>query len=93
LLYYFIMKTVDEVVSEWSEDQREGLKNLIEECREREKELIKNSRRSEENLTKLTDSLISLFFNSCGIREEANKIGDTVFRIYLRLYREKMPAA
>jgi len=93
LRYYFVMKTVDEVLSEWSEEEREQLKDLIEECREREKELIKNSRRSEKNLSKLTDSLISLFSNSCKIREEANKIGDTMLGIYLRLYRKKIPPA
>jgi predicted nuclease with TOPRIM domain len=87
------MKTVDEVLSEWSEEEREQLKDLIEECREREKELIENSRRSEENVNKLTDSLASFFSNSCKIKEAADKIGDTMLGIYLRLYRKKMPAA
>ena len=93
MLYYFIMKTLDEVVSEWSEDQREGLKNLIEECREREKELIEISRQSRGNLTKLTDSLTPILSNSYVIRKKANKINDAVLGIYFRLYRKKMPAA
>ncbi|MBM4349914.1 MAG: hypothetical protein FJ106_08520 [Deltaproteobacteria bacterium] len=87
------MKTVDEVVAEWSKEERERLKDLIKDCREREKELIENSRRSRENLIELTDSLTSLFSNSCGIREKANEIGDALLGVYLRLHRKKMPAA
>lgn len=87
------MKTVDELVAEWSEEERERLKDLIKDCREREKGVIENSKRSRENLAKLTDSLTSLFSNSCGIREKANTIGDALLGIYLRLHRKKMPAA
>lgn len=87
------MKTVDQVLSEWSGEEKERLKDLIEECREREKKLIEYSKRSEENLGKLTESLISLSYNSHKFREEANKIGDMVLKIYLRNYRKKMPTA
>jgi hypothetical protein len=87
------MKTVNEVVAEWSEEERERLKDLIKDCREREKGVIENSRRSRENLAKLTDSLTSLFSNSCGIGEKANEMGDALLGIYLRLHRKKMAAA
>ena len=83
------MKNVDELVAEWSEEEKEQLKDLIEECREREKELIENSRRSRENLTKLTDSLTSLFSNSWEIREKVNMIGDVLLGIYLQLIKRR----
>jgi hypothetical protein len=87
------MKNVDELVAEWSEEEREQLKDLIEECREREKEIMENSGRSRENLIKLTDSLTSLFSNSWEIKEEFNMIGDILLDIYLRLCENKMPVA
>jgi hypothetical protein len=87
------MKTVEELISEWSEEERERFRNLIEECREREKELIEISRQSRGNLTKLTDSLTPILSNSYVIRKKANKINDAVLGIYFRLYRKKMPAA
>jgi predicted nuclease with TOPRIM domain len=87
------MKTVDELVAEWSGEEREQLKDLIEECQEREKRLIENSRRSKGILTDLTDSLTSLFSESCEIREKVNMIHDALLGIYLQLYRKKMPVA
>jgi predicted nuclease with TOPRIM domain len=87
------MKTVDELVAEWSGEEREQLKDLIEECQEREKRLIENSRRSRGILTDLTDSLTSLFSESCEIREKVNMIHDALLGIYLQLYRKKMPVA
>lgn len=93
LAIFFIMKKVDELVSEWSEEERECLKDLIEECREREKGLIENSRCSREDLAYLTDSLTSLLPKSCEIREKVNMIGDALSDIYLRLYKKRMPLA
>lgn len=80
-------------MAEWSEEERERLKDLIEECQEREKELIENSKRSRENLTELTHSLTSFFSNSCDIRGKVDIIGDALLGIYLRLHKKKMPAA
>ena len=54
------MKTVDQLVSEWTEEERERLRDLIEECREREKKISESSKRSCENLTKINESLGSL---------------------------------
>ena len=87
------MKTVDELVADWSEDERELLKDLIDECREREKRVIENSRRSRENLIDLNHSLTSFLSNLCEIRKEANGIEDAFLGIYLRLYKKRMPAA
>lgn len=87
------MKKVDELVAEWSEEEREKLKDLIEECREREKEIIENSKRSRESLTKLADSLTSLFSNSREFREKVNIIEGALLGIYLQLYNKKMPIA
>ena len=44
------MKTVDQLVSEWTEEEREKLKDLIVECREREKKISESSKRSRERL-------------------------------------------
>jgi len=87
------MKKVDELVAEWSEEEREKLKDLIEECREREKEIMENSRRSRENLIKLVDSLASLFSDSWEFRERVNMIEDALLGIYLQVYDKKMPIA
>ena len=87
------MKKVDELVAEWSEEERERLKDLVEECREREKGLIENSRRARKNLTDLNDSLTSLLSKSCEIREKVNMLGDALLGTYLQLYKKKMPIA
>jgi len=87
------MKKVDELVAEWSEEEREQLKDLIEECREREKDIIENSGRSRENLIKLTDSLTSLFSNSWEIKAKFNIMGDILLGIYLQLHKNKMAVA
>ena len=87
------MKKVDELVAEWSAEERDQLKDLIEECREREKEIIENSIRSRENLTKLTDSLTALFSQSWEFRKKVNMIGDALLDIYLKLNKNKIPSA
>jgi uncharacterized protein YfcZ (UPF0381/DUF406 family) len=87
------MKMVDEIVAEWSGEEREQLKDLIEECRARENRLIENSRRSRKILTDLTDSLTSLSSESCEIREKVNMIHDVLLDIYLQLHKNKMPVA
>ena len=87
------MKTVDQVVSEWTEGEREKLKDLIEECRERERALIENSRVRKENLTEFMDSLVSLFSVSHELKEKTEKLGDDLLRIYLHLYNKKMPSS
>jgi len=87
------MKTVDELVSEWTEEEREQFRDLIEECREREQILIENSRRTRESLFELTHSLAYLVSKSRELSETADKVGDDLLGIYLRLYKNKMPAA
>ena len=87
------MKTVDQVVSQWTEEERENLKDLIEECRERERALIENSRVRKENLTGFMDSLLSLFSVSHELKEKTEKLGDDLMGIYLHLYNKKMPSS
>jgi len=87
------MKTVDQVVSQWTEEERENLKELIEECRERERALIENSRVRKENLTGFMDSLLSLFSVSHELKEKTEKLGDDLMGIYLHLYNKKMPSS
>ncbi len=87
------MKTVDELVSEWTEEERERMKDLIDECREREKQLIENSRICRENLNRLTMILSSLFSNTNELRERADRLGDDLWGIYLRLHGRNMPCS
>jgi hypothetical protein len=88
-----MMKTVDQVVSEWTEEEREKLKDLIEECRERERVLIENSRVRREILTEFMNSLMSLLSVSYELKEKTDKLGDDLLRIYLHLYNKKMPSS
>ncbi len=87
------MKTVDELVSEWTEEERERMKDLINECRGRERQIIENSRICGENLNRLTEHLSSLFLNSMEVKERAEKMGDDLWGIYLRLHGKNMPSS
>jgi ATP phosphoribosyltransferase regulatory subunit HisZ len=87
------MKTVEELVSEWTEEEREKLRDLIEESREREKKLLENSKRNDENLTRLDESLCAFLSNLREIKETTEKVTDDVFGIYLRLYPKAMPCS
>ncbi len=87
------MKTVDQVVSEWTDEEREKLKDLIEECREREKLLIENSRVRQQKLTEFTDSLVSLVSVAHELKEKTEKLRNNVLEIYLHLYNKKMPSS
>jgi TRAP-type C4-dicarboxylate transport system substrate-binding protein len=87
------MKTVDQLVSEWTEEEREKLRDLIEESRERERKLLENSKRNVENLTKLDESLHSFVSNLNEIKETTQKMADDVFGIYLRLYPKEMASS
>ena len=85
------MKTVDMVISEWTNEEREKLKDLIEECRRREIELIENSMACKENLIKLNESLVLLFTKSCEIKEKTEKLPDDLLGTYQHFYNKKMP--
>jgi len=87
------MKTVDQLVSEWTEEEREKLRDLIEESREREKKLLENAKNNVENLTKLDESLHSFVSSLNEIKETTEKMADDVFGIYLRLYPRQMASS
>jgi hypothetical protein len=88
------MKTVDELVSGWTTEEREMLKDLIEECREREEMLIEYSRFCNENLFKLTQSLSFLFSGLNELKETVPKLTEELWRIYLHLHKNKnMPSS
>jgi len=87
------MKTVDQLVSEWTEEEREKLRDLIEESREREKKLLESSGRNGENATKLDESLHSFLSSLHEIKETTEKVADDVFGIYLRLYNKPIPSS
>ncbi len=87
------MKTVDELVSEWTEEEREKLRDLIEESRERESKLLENAKNNVENLTKLDESLHSFVSSLNEIKETTEKMADDMFGIYLRLYPRQMASS
>jgi predicted nucleic acid-binding Zn-ribbon protein len=87
------MKTVDQLVLEWTEEEREKLKDLIEECREREKNISENSKRSRESLAKINESLQSFLASLYEIKERTEKLADDLLGIYLHFHHNKMASA
>ncbi len=85
------MKTVEELVSGWTIEEREEFKDLIQECQEREKRLIQNSRACKESLMQLTESLISLLSGSSEIKKRTGKLANDLLGMYLQLYRSRIP--
>ena len=87
------MKTVEELVSEWTEEEREKLRDLIDESREREKKLLESSKRNGENLNRLDESLDSFLSNLYEIQKTTEKMADDLVGIYLRLYPQEMASS
>lgn len=87
------MKTVDQLVSEWTEAERENLKDLIQECRERERKSLERTRRKDENLTKLAESLECFFSSWSEIKERTERLADELFGIYLHFYHNEMASS
>jgi len=87
------MRTVDKLVSEWTEEERKKFKDLIEECQERERRLIEASRICKNNLSKLTETLVSLLSISQDIKEKTVKLADDLSGIYLQLDNKNTPSA
>ena len=88
-----IMKTVDQLVSEWTEEERENLKDLIEECRERERKSLERMKRNDENLTKVTESLQSFLSSLYEIKEKTERLADDLLGIYLHFYHNEMASS
>ncbi|HXX33809.1 MAG TPA: hypothetical protein VEM15_04960 [Thermodesulfobacteriota bacterium] len=87
------MKTVDQLVSEWTEEERENLKDLIQECRERERKSLERAKRSEENLTKLAESVQSFLSSWFEIKERTERLADDLLGIYLHFYHNEMASS
>jgi predicted nucleic acid-binding Zn-ribbon protein len=87
------MKTVDQLVSEWTEEEKEKLRDLIEESRERERKLLENAKNNVENLTKLDESLQAFMSSFNEIKVTTEKMADDLLGIYLRLYNKPMPSS
>jgi DNA repair exonuclease SbcCD ATPase subunit len=88
-----MMKTVDQLVSEWTEEEKEKFRDLIEECREREKKISENSKRSRESLTKINESVQSFLLSFYEIEERAEKLADDLLGIYLHFSHHRMASA
>ena len=87
------MKTVDQLVSEWTEEEKDKLKDLIEESRERERRLVENSKRNDENIARLDESLHSFLSSLDEIKKTTEKMADDLFGIYLRLYAKEIASS
>ena len=87
------MKKVDQLVSEWTEEEREKLKELIEECRERERKLFERAKANDENLNEISESLRSFLSSLCEIKERTERLTDTLLEIYLHFYQNEMASA
>jgi hypothetical protein len=87
------MKTVDQLVSEWTEEERETLKDLIDECRQRERRSLERSKRNDENITKLAESLKSFLLSLLEIKERTEKLADDLLGVYLRFYDGEMASS
>ncbi len=87
------MKTVDQLVSEWTEEEREKLRDLIDECRERERIISENSTRSYENLAKIDESLRSFLSSLYEIKERTEKLADDLLGIYLHFCNGEMASS
>jgi hypothetical protein len=84
------MKRVDQLVSEWTEEERVKFRELIDECRERERKLLEGSKANDENLGKLNESLQSFLSSLCEIKERTEKLADDLFGIYLHSCKSEM---
>jgi len=51
-------KTVDDIISTWTPEERETFKDLIGECRLREKTITENTRLSLDGLKRLADEMV-----------------------------------
>jgi hypothetical protein len=87
------MKTVDQLVSGWTEEEREKLKDLIDECRERERKSLERAKRNNENISKLTESLQSFLLSLREIQERTEKLADDLLGIYLHFCNNQMASA
>jgi len=87
------MRTVYKLVSEWTEEERRKFKDLIAECQERERRLIETSRICKNNLSKLTETLVSLLSISQDMKENTVKLADDLSGIYLQSYNKNTPSA
>lgn len=83
------MKSVNEIISEWTKEEREKLKDLIEECRERERRLIENSEACKNNLSKITDCLKGFYLDLFEIKMKAIELERELSEIYLSWFNNK----
>ena len=87
------MKTVDQLVAEWTKEERDKLKDLIEESRERERRLVENSKRNDKNIARLDESLHSFLSSLHELKRTTEKMADDLFGIYLRLYAKEIASS
>ncbi len=87
------MMTVDQLVSGWTEEEKEELKELINECREREKKSLERSKANDENQNRLSESLQSFLSSWYEIKERTEKLADEFMRIYLHHYHSEIASS
>ncbi len=86
------MKTVDEIISEWTEEEREKLKDLIEECKERERRLVENSIACQNGLAQIKECLEVFYSDLYEIQRKAKELENELFEIYLVWCKKTLPS-
>jgi hypothetical protein len=75
------MKTVDELISEWTEEEKRKLGDLIEECREREKKILLSREASKAIGAKIKEMLEGM---ASELLELQRRIEDFVWLVFSR---------
>lgn len=78
------MKTVEEVISNWSKEEKEKFKVLIEESKEREKKIGQYSEEIRQSISNLDNELTKLIVSLVELRLQGEKLLDSNLDLLLR---------
>jgi hypothetical protein len=81
--------TVEELISRWTEDERNHHADLIAECMEREQDLNRLRNRMKDAEQDLTRSLDDLFCTLAELSRDVEKSAEQLGRLELRLTKPK----
>ena len=80
------MKTIKNILSTLTDEEKKQHKDLINECLKRDENIKKHSDKSKENLLKLTDTLTSIIKDVNEINKEVEKINLTIIPTNERIH-------
>ena len=88
------MKTVENIVSKWSLEERERFKDLIAECEERERKINIYSNATRYSLDRLSEVMADLACAHIVIREQTQNLLENTLETFLKLSQPgKIPSA